>query len=161
MKDSIKKELKVNAELEKAFYTFVKDFSKWYPVEYTWSQNVLEDIVIEGKEGGKCYETGPFKFRLDWGRVLIYEPPNRIAFTWQISFDRVPEPNPVKSSEVDIKFFEENEYLTRIKFEHRNFIHHGDDAEKYRKAMDSPEGWDYILQRYEEFLTKQNSYSQS
>jgi uncharacterized protein YndB with AHSA1/START domain len=92
----------VPMSVEHAFKIFAEGLASWWPAEYTWSQDVLETIAIEPGEGGRCFERGPHNFECDWGRVLTWEPPHRLAFTWQISPKREPEPNPAKASEVEV-----------------------------------------------------------
>ncbi len=53
---------------------------------------------------GHCSERGPHGFRCDWGRVVTCEPPGKIAFTWQISPQRVPQPDPAQASLVEVRF---------------------------------------------------------
>lgn len=146
--DAIRLTLTVPPPAERAFAVFVEGFASWYPSEYTWSQDVLDTIAIEGREGGRCFERGPYGFWIDWGRVLVWEPPRRLAFSWQISPGREPIPDPRKASEVELRFEEEGPRSTRIAFEHRGFSRHGEGAEGYREALGSEQGWPYILDRY-------------
>ncbi len=118
--------------------------------EYTWSQEALAAIGIEPRAGGSCFELGPHGFRLDWGRVLAWEPPSRLVFSWQIGPTRVPEPDPARASEVAVHF-EPADGGTRVALVHRAFERHGDGAEDYRAAMYSEPGWDYILGRYRDW----------
>ena len=76
---------------ERAFALFTRGMTDWWPPEYTWAQKTLVQIGIEPHEGGHCFELGPHGFRCDWGRVVTCEPPARIAFTWQITAQRVPQ----------------------------------------------------------------------
>ena len=137
----------VPAPPERAFAAFAEGLGDWWPPEYTWSQGVLEEIGIEGREGGLCFERGPHGFRCDWGRVLAYEPGARVVFSWQISPTRVPEPDPERASEVEVRFAAAEEG-TRVELEHRAFERHGEGAEGYEAAMASEQGWPYILERY-------------
>ena len=66
---------------ERAFVAFVDGLGDWWPPEYTWAQQKLDAIGIEPREGGLCSERGPHGFRLDWGRVIAWEPPSRLLFT--------------------------------------------------------------------------------
>lgn len=68
--------------------------------------------------------------------------------SWQISPERVPEPDPAKASEVEIHFVAEGPASTHVEFEHRGFGRHGEGAEGYLEAMGSECGWPYILDRY-------------
>jgi uncharacterized protein YndB with AHSA1/START domain len=101
--EPIRLALTVPVPVESAFTTFV-DLTRWWPREYTWAADVLEDIGIEPRQGGHCFERGPYGFTCHWGRVLAWEPPTRLVFIWQIAPDRVPEPNPAKASEVEVRF---------------------------------------------------------
>jgi uncharacterized protein YndB with AHSA1/START domain len=139
-------ETRVAAAPEHAFEVFAEDLASWWPPEYTWSQRGLEWIGIDPREGGLCTELGPGGFRVDWGRVLIWHPPERLAFTWQISASRVPEPDPARSSLVDVHF-EAAAGATRVRVVHAGFARHGEGADEYRAAM-RDQGWPYILERY-------------
>jgi uncharacterized protein YndB with AHSA1/START domain len=129
---------------ERAFDRFTAELGSWWPPEYTWSQATLEEIGIED---GLCFERGPHGFRLDWGRVLEWERPERLVFTWQIGAGRVPQPDPAHASEVEVTFALERDG-TRVEVVHRGFERHGDGAEDYAAAMASPQGWEFILGRF-------------
>ena len=137
---SIQRTVTTGIPARQAYARFVHELDNWWPRQYTWAQDKLQQISIDGCRGGFCHETGPYGFRCDWGRVVALEAGESIVFTWQISPARVPEPDPDKASEVSIRFLP-----GVLEFEHRHFERHGEGGEKYRDMMDSAEGWDYIL----------------
>jgi uncharacterized protein YndB with AHSA1/START domain len=137
----------VPAPPERAFAAFA-DLNAWWPREYTWSGPVLEAIAIEPRADGLCHELGPYGFRCDWGRVLAWEPPYRLVFTWQISPRREPVPDPARASEVEVRVTAEDADGSRVEVEHRHFERHGGDADGYRDALASEHGWPYMLGRY-------------
>jgi len=137
---------------DRAFKIFTAELGEWWPREYTWSGDVLEDIGIEQEEGGFCYERGPHGFLCYWGRVLKWDLPKRLLFSWQISPTRVPEPDPDKASEVEVEFKPEHPSGTSIIFEHRHLERHGDEGAAYRDGLASPQGWPYILERFKNRL---------
>jgi uncharacterized protein YndB with AHSA1/START domain len=146
--EPIKRTFAVPAPPERAFAVFTDGFASWYPAEYTWSAEALETIGIEPREGGMCFERGPHGFRCDWGRVLAWEPPGRLVLAWHVGPRREPQPDPSHASEIEVRFEAEEPSATRVEFEHRDFARHGDGADEYRAAMDSEQGWDYILGRF-------------
>lgn len=145
--EQITEDVDVPLAQDRAFSLFVDDFFTWWPFEYTWATDHLTWIGIEPKRGGHCFELGPHGFRLDWGRVLDYDPPRRLSFLWQIGPDRVPQPNPEAASKVEVSF-ESDGPGTRVTLVHGDFERHGSAAESYREGMASPQGWRYILERY-------------
>jgi uncharacterized protein YndB with AHSA1/START domain len=136
---------------DQAFAAFA-ELARWWPREYTWAADTLEDIGLEPRVGGHCYERGPNGFICHWGTVLTWEPATRLTFSWQISPDRVPEPNPAKASEVTVRFHPADPAGTRVALEHRAFVRHGDAGAGYRQAMASPQGWPLILDRFATIL---------
>lgn len=153
--DAVRAVVSVPLTTEQAFERFTRDISHWWPKEYTWSGKVLETIGIEPGVGGMCTERGPHGFRLDWGRVLVWEPPGRLVFTWQISPSRVPEPDPERSSEVEVRFRADGPQATRVELEHRGFSRHGEGAGEYQAGMASPQGWPYILERFAQAISQE------
>jgi uncharacterized protein YndB with AHSA1/START domain len=101
--EPIRQAVTVPVPVDRAFSAFA-DLARWWPREYTWAADTLEDLGIEPREGGHCFERGPDGFTCHWGRVLTWDPPARLVFAWQIAPDRVPEPNPAKASEVEVRF---------------------------------------------------------
>lgn len=152
-KDLIEHTFTVPVTPERAFSLFTSEMATWWPREYTWANDTLESIGIEPREGGRCFERGPHGFACDWGRVTQWNPPHGLAFLWQISPARAPEPNPAKASEVALRFEADGAGAARVSFEHRGFSNHGEGAAEYRAAMDSAKGWTYILGRYQEAAT--------
>ncbi len=86
-----------------AFDRFTAGFGSWWPAEFSWSQpTLLASIGMQCREGGLLSELGPHGFRIDWGRVVTWEPPRRLVFLWQIGNDRVPQPDPEQASRVAV-----------------------------------------------------------
>jgi uncharacterized protein YndB with AHSA1/START domain len=138
----------LNLSPKDAFDRFVHDLNAWWPREYTWSRDKLQNISIEAREDGLCTEMGPNGFRCDWGRVVSIEAPERIILKWQISPRREPVPDPSQASEVEIRFKSKEGNQTEIEFEHRDFDKHGEGSAAYQQAMASEMGWDHILDLY-------------
>jgi len=146
--DAVRHVLTVPAEPARAFAVFC-DLDRWWPRDYTWSQDVLEEIAVEPRLGGRATEHGPHGFTLDWGRLTAYEPPERLVLLWQIGPDRVPVPDPAQASEVEVRFAPDaGGERSRVELEHRAFARHGDGAQAYRDALASPRGWPFMLDRY-------------
>ncbi|MGW1056567.1 SRPBCC family protein [Micromonospora rubida] len=144
---SLRSSLLVPASAERAFAVFTGALTDWWVREYTWSgPAALAKLGVEPRAGGMLYEIGPYGFRSDWGRVLTWDPPRRLVFTWQIGPDRVPVPDPAQASEVEVLFLPEGPERTRVEVEHRHFDRHGEAAEGYRQALTA--GWHELLSRY-------------
>lgn len=149
--DPICHEVAVPMSRKDTFYRFTGDFGAWWPREYTWSKEALVNIGMELREKGRCTERGPNGFQSDWGRVLVWRPPERVVLAWQIGPSREPQPNPLRASTVDIRFCSEGPDHTRVVLEHRDLDRHGGNTSAYREALTSERGWPFILRRFAEF----------
>jgi uncharacterized protein YndB with AHSA1/START domain len=145
--DTVQAATTVPISPQRAFAVFTEGLGTWWPSEFTWSQGALESIRMDPRQGGLCSEEGPHGFRMDWGRVLTWEPPHRVVFSWQISPDRVPEPDPEKASQVEVRFVEQDATSIRVELSHSGFARHGKGGDAYRAAM-AEQGWPYLLERY-------------
>ena len=96
---------------------------KWWPREFWWSQDRLEEIGIEAHEGGSAYERGPH------------------GFTWQIARDRTPQPDPDRPAEVEVVFTGSAEDGTDVALEHRGWERHGEGAREYRDGFEASGTW--------------------
>jgi len=80
--------------------------------------------------------------------VQAWEPPQRVVFSWHLQADWNYDPNPGKASEVEIRFFAEGAGKTRVELEHRGLERHGAGWEQIRTSVDSPGGWNAILEEF-------------
>ncbi|WP_257656288.1 SRPBCC family protein [Parapedobacter lycopersici] len=145
----LSKSVEVGLPHQEAFNAFVRELTLWWPKTYTWSKDKLIEIGINPIPGGHCTEIGPLDFRCDWGTVTEVKYGSYIAFKWQITASRSPEPDPDKASEVRIRFVPAGDSRSRIELEHDKFENHGEGHETYRAAMDAEQGWDYMLACFE------------
>ena len=152
--EPITKRLRIGISSDIAFQKFVNELNKWWPKEYTWSQDKLREIKINGRKDGLCTEIGPNGFRCDWGTVQECIKNEKIRLKWQISPKREPVPNPDQASDLNVDFISEGSSTT-IKLEHFNFDNHGEGSEDYKSMMDSEQGWDYILNNYKKYCEQE------
>jgi uncharacterized protein YndB with AHSA1/START domain len=82
--------------------------------------------------------------------VLVYQPPERIVISWDISLAWQRETDPAKTSEIEVRFVPEGPDRTRVELEHRNLDRHGEGWEHMRDAVGSPDGWGVGLRRFAE-----------
>jgi uncharacterized protein YndB with AHSA1/START domain len=149
---SIRTEIVVEAPIERAFQVFVEDFDRIKPREHNMLGVDIAETVFEPRAGGHIYDRGVDGSECRWSRVLAYEPPHRLVFTWDISPQWQPESDLGKASEVEVRFTAETPERTRVELEHRNLDRHGDAWEGLRDGVASPGGWPLYLQRYHDLL---------
>jgi uncharacterized protein YndB with AHSA1/START domain len=100
--------------------------------------------------GGRVYDRGVDGSECPWGRVLAYEPPDRLVFSWDISPQWQIESDLEKTSEVEVRFVEETDDRTRVELEHRNLNRHLEGWESLRESVASDDGWSLYLRNFEE-----------
>lgn len=145
---SVSTQIVVQAPIDRAFSVFTDDFGSFKPPEHNLLGVELAETVFEPHVGGHLYDRGVDGTECRWARVLVYEPPNRVVISWDISPDWQVEMDPAKTSEVDVRFIAETPERTRVELEHRNLDRHGDGWEQARDAIDSEGGWPLYLQRF-------------
>jgi uncharacterized protein YndB with AHSA1/START domain len=149
---SVHTHIVVQAPIDRAFSVFTQDFGSFKPPEHNLLGVELAETVFEPHVGGHLYDRGVDGSECRWARVLVYEPPNRVVISWDISPYWQIETDPEKTSEVDVRFIAETPERTRVEVEHRNLDRHGDGWEQTRGAVDSEGGWPLYLQRFAERL---------
>jgi uncharacterized protein YndB with AHSA1/START domain len=149
---SVRTQIVVDAPLARAFRVFVEDFDSIKPREHNMLAVEIAETVFEPRVGGHIYDRGVDGSECRWARVLAYEPPDRVVFSWDISPQWQPEADHARSSEVEVRFISETPERTRLELEHRNLDRHGDNWEGLRDGIASPDGWPLYLQRFAERL---------
>jgi uncharacterized protein YndB with AHSA1/START domain len=144
----VRKSVTVNASVEHAFKVFTEGYDSWWPRSHHIGKSPMTEAIIEPRAGGRCYTKQEDGTDCDWGRVLVWDPPQRLVLAWQITDEWGYEPDLAKSSEVDIRFIAEAGGRTRVDLEHRHFERHGAGGAAMRTAVDSPNGWGGLLQLF-------------
>jgi uncharacterized protein YndB with AHSA1/START domain len=106
---------------EHAFRVFTGAIDTWWPHEYHIGAVDVAEVVLEPREGGRWYERGVDGSECDWGRVLLWQPPHRLVFTWQINGSWQFDPDPGHASEIDVRFTATGPAETTVEVEHRHF----------------------------------------
>jgi uncharacterized protein YndB with AHSA1/START domain len=131
----------VDAPIERAFETFTVDIGSWWPAGHHNLRAELAEMVFEPREGGHIIDRGVDGTECRWARVLAYDPPTRVVFSWDIALDWTIETDPARTSEVEVRFVAEADARTRVELEHRGIERHGDGWESMHSAVGSPNGW--------------------
>src|SRR6266566_8372564 len=116
----------VEAPVEKAFRVFTERFGDFKPAEHNLLAVAIAETRFEPRVGGHVYDRGIDGSECRWARVLVYEPPNRVVISWDISPYWQIETDLDKTSEVEVRFIAESADRTRVELEHRNLDRHGD-----------------------------------
>ncbi len=110
--------LRVDAPADRTFDLFVHQIGAW------WQPNGLfrttpgrpGTLAFEGGASGALVETSPDGSRYEIGRVLTWERPRQLSFTW-----RQPDFPESLTTEVEVRFEAVEPAVTRVSVEHRGF----------------------------------------
>ncbi len=144
---SVRTEVVVDAPAERAFRLFTERFDRIKPREHNMLGVDIAESVFEPRVGGRVYDRGVDGTECQWGRVLAYEPPDRIVFSWDISPHWQIETDLARTSEVEVRFIADGPTRTRVELEHRNLDRHGDGWEGTREGVRGDQGWPLYLER--------------
>src|SRR6202012_4258100 len=125
--EPIRKSVVVNTGLERAFALFTNRFDAIKPREHNLLAVPIAETVFESKVGGHIYDVGTDGTRCEWSRVLVFDPPHRVVFSWDIGPTWQVETDPAKRSEGEVRFIAESEHCTRVELEHRLLERRGTD----------------------------------
>jgi uncharacterized protein YndB with AHSA1/START domain len=124
------------------------DLNRIKPREHNLLPVPIEQTVLEQHVGGDVYDRGIDGSICRWGRVLAFDPPNTIAFSWDIGPDWQVSSDLSRTSEVEVTFAADGEHRTRVSLMHRHIERHGAGWESLRDGLDAQDGWPLYLGRY-------------
>jgi len=150
---AIHAQIVVEAPIERAFRVFTEDFDRIKPREHNMLGVEIAETVFEPRAGGRVFDRGVDGSEFGWARVLAFEPPDRLVFSWDISPQWQIESDLANTSEVEVRFIAEGPERTRVELEHRHLDRHGEGWPSMRDAVDSEGGWPLYLQRYAGVIT--------
>jgi uncharacterized protein YndB with AHSA1/START domain len=123
-----------------AFHIFTAGMARWWPLRtHSVSRAHAVGCVIEPRQGGAVYEVQDDGQRQAWGRVLEWQPPQRLVLSWH------PGRPAAVAQEVELRFTADGTG-TRVDLEHRGWARLGTDAPEAKKSYDG--GWRSVLGTY-------------
>ena len=148
----VRRQIVVDAPIAKAFATFTERFGDFKPPEHNMLAAAIAETVFEPHVGGHIYDRAVDGSECRWARILAYEPPDRVVFSWDISPQWQVETDPELTSEVEVRFVAETPDRTRVELEHRNLERHGPGWEGVHEGVEGDAGWPLYLARYADLL---------
>ncbi|MFI7071106.1 SRPBCC family protein [Micromonospora sp. WMMD754] len=150
----VRRQIVVHAPVERAFAIFTERFGDIKPKEHNLLGSPIVETVFEPKVGGHIYDRGEDGSACAWARVLVFEPPDRVVFSWDIGPTWQVDQDPDHASEVEVRFVAETPQRTRVELEHRNLDRHGPGWESVRDGVADGQGWPLYLDRYAGLCTE-------
>jgi uncharacterized protein YndB with AHSA1/START domain len=140
----------VDVPQARAFAVFTDEIGTWWDPDHHLlpEGTTLTKMVFEPRVGGHVYDVVSDGSECRWSRVLAYDPPERVVFSWDINLQWEIETDLDRTSEVEVRFIAEAPDRTRVELEHRNLDRHGDGWEQMRAAVGSDGGWPSGMNRY-------------
>ena len=134
--------------IERAFTLFTGSIDAWWPHQFHIGQAEVAEVLLEPAVGGRWYERGVDGSECDWGRVRVWEPPNRVVFTWQINGSWQFDPDPEHASEIEARFTVTGPDETTVDLEHRHF-ERIDGGQTIRDTIQGGGSWTLLLDSYD------------
>jgi uncharacterized protein YndB with AHSA1/START domain len=129
----------VEAPIKRAFHVFTAEIGTWWDDDKHILSAPLAEMVFEPFVGGHIIDRGVDGSECRWARILAYEPPERVCFSWDITTSWQIETDPARTSEVEIVFVALAPTRTRVTLTHRHLDRHGEGWERMRDAVAG--GW--------------------
>jgi uncharacterized protein YndB with AHSA1/START domain len=134
---------RVKRNIEDAFDLFTRGIGAWWPLDrFSFGEDRASEVHLEPFEGGRFYERYRDGEEHTSGRVLRWEPPRLVAYTWQHDDWSAP-------TEVEVRFFAEEPMLTRVELEHRAWERLGPVAARMRDMYNN--GWPTVMAVFASF----------
>ena len=141
----VRKSIQVKTSQEHAFDVFTAGLGRWWPTTHSIGKPPMKTAVLEPRLGGRWYELSEDGSQADVGRVLAWEPPHRVVFSFDINGQW--RPDTTVASEIEVQFIAEGPQSTRVEVEHRKFEVLGEEGgNRMRRDVDG--GWPGLLELF-------------
>jgi uncharacterized protein YndB with AHSA1/START domain len=140
--DPLEIEFEVRVPPARAFEIWTTRIGSWWPKSHTATGGTGVEVVLEARAGGRIYERSPAGEEHEWGEVIEFEPPHRLAYLWHIRRDRTD------ATRVEITFIARGTGATSIRIEHTGWERLGADAESWRDRNRG--AWGSLLPSYQQ-----------
>ena len=89
-----------DAPIDQAFAVFTERFGDFKPPEHNLLGAPIAETVFEPRVGGHIVDRASDGSECRWARILAFDPPDRVVFSWDISpggASRPTRPRPARS----------------------------------------------------------------
>ena len=125
------KTVTVRCPPEKAFRHFTEGIGAWWPLARIHVAPDPATCTLEPRVGGRVFERATSGVETPWGTVLVWEPPHRLSFSWDIGFEK-------EKARIDVSFTRAGDG-TEVRLAHTGWEHLGEAAAKMRESYNK--GW--------------------
>ena len=134
-----------------AFTVWTAGIGAWWPPDHTMTGRA-EAVVLQGGVGGRIYERTADGTEHEWGEVIVWQPPARLAYLWYLGRDRAD------ATEVEIRFLARGTDATRVEIEHRGWERLGPEDPDPKAAQSwrdrNQANWQTLLPHFIEAITQ-------
>jgi uncharacterized protein YndB with AHSA1/START domain len=148
----VRREVVVWGTPEQAFAAFTERMDEIKPKEHNLLASPIASTTFEPRVGGHIVDRSEDGSECRWARVLAYDPPHRLVFSWDIGPTWQLETDPSNASEVEVRFLAQGPDRTRVELEHRHLDRHGPGWPALRDGVADEQGWPLYLARYSALL---------
>jgi uncharacterized protein YndB with AHSA1/START domain len=135
----------VTVEPGRAFELFTRRIQDWWPRDKTIGRAPAVAVVIEPQPEGRWFERDAQGHETQWGKVLAWEPPQRLLLAWQVGADWAYHAELI--TEVELTFKAQAAGGTLVTLEHRYLERLGAAAARHREMLDG--GWPSLLGEFQ------------
>jgi uncharacterized protein YndB with AHSA1/START domain len=137
---TIRKSIRIERAPAVTFRAFCEEIGRWWPSKkgFSFGGERANDLLMEGRVGGRFFERYTDGTEFEIGRVEAYEPPRLVAFTWRAPKWEAP-------TRVEVRFTPDGAG-TRVDLEHSGWEQGavmGADQKGYTG------GWEMILREFQ------------
>ena len=141
----------VDAPIEHAFRVFTEGIGTWWNPDHHILEGELAEMEFQPYVGGHIIDRATDGSECHWSRVLAYDPPRLVVFSWDINLQWQVETDPARTSEIEVTFTADGPSRTKVMLTHRNLDRHGTGWEGMRDMVG--QGWS--LARFAEVAGQQ------
>ena len=103
---TVRKEIVVAAPIDTAFFVFTERLGDFKPPEHNLLAAPISETVFEPRVGGNVYDIASDGSECRWSRVLAFDPPERVVFSWDINLQWNVETDLDKTPRAEIEAVE-------------------------------------------------------
>jgi Activator of Hsp90 ATPase homolog 1-like protein len=132
----------VDCNRDAAFALWTEHTTLWWPKSHKMTRDPGAAVVFEPRVGGRIYERAADGREVDWGEILLWEPPGRLAYWWHIGAGRHD------ATRVEVRFTALDADSTSVEILHSGWERLGEQGRNWRDR--NSRGWAGVLAPFQE-----------